>query len=497
MASKVTCIEAVVKKVIRKRTEKGFESLKIAIRGGRHSYIGASTVSKGVVVDVSGFNYTTQTSNKSLIRVGAGITLGNLYDKLWQSRMLYPGGSCPTVGLSGLTLGGGQGVVGRKYGLSADQVVEIRMVNSNGTDMIIDSERYPDLFWALRGGGNGNFGIVYEFTLWQYPIPEVNVDNLAYYYNPSEWHTVIRNWLDCITSDKFKNNDNVWSKLTVTPNEVFIGTHFAGTKQEYDNSVECLVEIPLGTTPAGYFPNTPAIHCTYTPDNYSGSIAFWADCVPTNQKCGTVENFKECDKQPTVCGGQPFSMNSAYQTDKLSDAGIQTIIDYMRNVENATHCTGASIMLDSLGGKINKVSSNSTAFPHRGSIVTYQFLSYFLKPCNQTAMEEWLYDFHRDMTKYTGPAAYRNYANLKLEDFNERYFLHNLKGLMSIKTKYDPDNIFNYSQSIEPAEQVTTPALPSRYLPYAIVGVLILVLGWALGRFTIFGHSADNRTHQD
>ncbi len=115
--------------------------------------------------------------------VGAGITLGKLYYELWNSfpnRLLYPGGTCPTVGLSGLTLGGGQGIVGRKYGLSIDQVVEFKMVNSTGKILTINSTSHEDLFWALRGGGNGNFGIVYEFTLERYRIPNKNKDYLIY-----------------------------------------------------------------------------------------------------------------------------------------------------------------------------------------------------------------------------------------------------------------------------------------------------------------------------
>ena len=155
----------------------------MAVRSGRHSYIGASTVSKGVVIDVSRFKYIQQHDDSGTMTVGAGLTLGHLYSELWKAtpkRLLYPGGSCPTVGLAGLTLGGGQGVVGRKYGLSTDQVVQMKMVNAAGEEMVVNNEAHEDLFWALRGGGNGNYGIVYEFTLKRYEIPSVSVDYLLY-----------------------------------------------------------------------------------------------------------------------------------------------------------------------------------------------------------------------------------------------------------------------------------------------------------------------------
>ena len=168
MANNKECIKAAMKYA-------NHHHLPIAVCGGRHSYIGASTADDGMVVDVSRIDYVQKRDDGSMV-VGAGITLGQLYYKLWKftPRLLYPGGSCPTVGLSGLTLGGGQGVVGRKYGLSADQVLEVKMVGAHGKEMVANNTMNTDLFWALRGGGNGNFGVVYEFTLKQHQIPNVN-----------------------------------------------------------------------------------------------------------------------------------------------------------------------------------------------------------------------------------------------------------------------------------------------------------------------------------
>lgn len=162
MANNSKCIQGVVNQVtsLRNYDRSKYQHLQIAVRGGRHSYIGASTKKNGVVVDVSRFDSIQQHDGDGLMTVGAGITLGKLYYQLWKSydpRLLYSGGSCPTVGLSGLTLGGGQGVTGHKYGLSADQVKEVKMVNSHGK---LNKSSHEDLFWALRGGGNGNYGIV-------------------------------------------------------------------------------------------------------------------------------------------------------------------------------------------------------------------------------------------------------------------------------------------------------------------------------------------------
>lgn len=108
----------------------------------------------------------------------------------------------------------------------------------------------------------------------------------------------------------------------------------------------------------------------YTPENYSGSIAFWAGCTYENQ-CGTTKDLERCIQLPTDCGGEPFRMNSGYQSGVLSDEGIYTIIKYMQKVEADTGCVNASIQLDTLGGKINQIESDSTAFPHRSNTFTY------------------------------------------------------------------------------------------------------------------------------
>ena len=501
MAKTPECIQDVVKKVRKIRTEgKEYSDLRIAIRGGRHSYIGASTVSKGVVVDVSRFDDVSQHNETELMTVGAGIILSKLYYHLWSSepnRLLYPGGTCPTVGLSGLTLGGGQGVIGRKYGLSADQVVELKMVNSTGDVMTINNMSHEDLFWALRGGGNGNFGIVYEFTLRRYVIPKLNKDYLIYFHNPSDWHTIITKWQEFITSATFKEDYNVWSQLTVTPSFLLIAFHIADNelKPKTVEGIEALAHVP-GTTSSGYHPNTPYIECFYTPNNYSGSIAFWAGCTKENQ-CGTTQNLIDCLELPTVCDGKPFRMNSGYQNKPLNDEGIKTIIDHILKIEELTGCLDASVQLDTLGGKINEVSPNSTAFPHRRNIITYQFLSYFFKGCNKTAMIKWQDDFHQSMLNCSGmtQGAYRNYANLNLTSHNKRYFLENLENLTEIKNTYDPDNIFSYSQSIPTEFQKIERRLFQifgDYWPlYFVVGCVVTIV-----IFLIY-HSRSRHPHQD
>ena len=140
------------------------------------------------------FQPTTDT-----IIMEVGNTLIEMYSKLWNlteearfpsssfPRSSFPGGTCPTVGLAGLILGGGQGIVGRDHGLACDNILEYQMVNATGDVLVVTDITYPDLFWALRGGGNGNFGIVYQVTLQRFEIPEQNADIIVYYHTPGDW----------------------------------------------------------------------------------------------------------------------------------------------------------------------------------------------------------------------------------------------------------------------------------------------------------------------
>lgn len=458
MADNVECLKAVIPYV-----KTHHKNLQIAVRSGRHSYIDASTASKGVILDVSRFKHIEQNKDGKSMRVGAGITLGDLYSKLWAEGLLYPGGTCPTVGLSGLTLGGGQGVTGRKYGLSSDQVVSVKMINAAGKEVVASSIENTDLFWALRGGGNGNFGVVYEFTLNRYKIPGTSKDYLITFPNSGEWQRVIDQWQGLITSDDFENDKDTWSQLAVSPASLHVAFHISGGDRE-----QYIETIKKGTT------QSELIGCEYTPGNYSGSIAFWAGCT-ANNACGTTEDLNKCLQHPTDCGGRAFRMNSGYQSGKLKEEGIKKIIHYMVEYDTPTPpCVNATLLLDTLGGKINEFLPHDTAFPHRENTFGYQFIAYLDYGCAEDHMEKWLNDFHREMLQFMSSGKYRNYANPNVKDYNQDYFMKNYPRLVQVKNKHDEHNVFRYSQSIPLSVKIERAIL--HYWPYAVAGIVVITM---------------------
>ena len=471
MATTPVCIQEVVSKV------KTY-NVPLAIRGGRHSYIGASTVSGGVVIDVSRFKEfkITPGPDYSKIEVGAGNNLGEIYSTLFKQGLLYPGGTCPGVGISGLTLGGGKGVLLRKYGLSSDQLIEAKLVGANSQVLTASTTSEPDLYWALRGGGNGNYGIAYQFTLKAYPIPPISKDIHFYFHDPSDWFTMISRWQECLQTPQFESHFGAWSRLTVTPNALIIVFRITGDVENTPPCIGDLQKVP-DTTPAGYKEDDAPLTCTYTPENYTGSLAYWGGCTKENS-CGSVEEFDKCITAPTDCGGQAFTMQSAYQDENyLSSDGIKSLISNMLKVNNNSviNCDKASVQLDSLRGELNAYAVNHTAFPHRTSAIAYQFLSYYDPPCNEEGMTEWFNDFMEEFTQFTSVGKYRNYANLDIPEHNTKYFLTNHERLKSVKTAYDKNNLFKYSQSITP--------LSEKVAMYALLGTALLVGAFGVYHF--------------
>ena len=142
----------------------------VAARCGGHSYAGWSSTS-GLIIDVtrmSGVNVSGSTAT-----VGAGTRLIDFYNGLAAHGRGVPGGSCPTVGIAGLTLGGGVGVVSRAYGLTSDNVQSLQIVTADGQVRTCSSSQNSDLFWACRGGGGGNFGVVTSFTFRTRPVGQI------------------------------------------------------------------------------------------------------------------------------------------------------------------------------------------------------------------------------------------------------------------------------------------------------------------------------------
>ena len=148
--------------------------LELVIRGGGHSYEGYC-VTGGLILDVSPMNDIQVNQTTNIATVGAGCNLWKLYTDLANltPQLSFPGGTCPTVGVSGFLLGGGMGFQDRTYGMGCDRVVGVTVVTADGDVLTADKNQNTELFWACCGGGGGNFGVVTQFKLQCHPMSHV------------------------------------------------------------------------------------------------------------------------------------------------------------------------------------------------------------------------------------------------------------------------------------------------------------------------------------
>ena len=155
--------------------------IKVAARSGGHSYIGASAANSAMIIDLrqlpGGISYD---EDRGLATISAATQLDSVQTSLAAHDRSIPSGSCPTVGIAGLALGGGLGCDARRSGLTCDALVSASVVLPSGEVITASADDHADLFWALRGGGGGNFGVVTSFTFRTFPATDRDIDTLVF-----------------------------------------------------------------------------------------------------------------------------------------------------------------------------------------------------------------------------------------------------------------------------------------------------------------------------
>jgi FAD/FMN-containing dehydrogenase len=154
-------------------------NLPLAVRGGGHNRAGFSVCDGGVVVDLSGMNRVEVNASKRVARAGAGSLVRDMDEATQRFGLATTMGGCPTVGIAGLTLGGGEGLLMSKFGAACDNLISAQLVTVDGRQVEASQNSNPDFFWAIRGGG-GNFGVVTALEYQLHPVTDVLAGTLLY-----------------------------------------------------------------------------------------------------------------------------------------------------------------------------------------------------------------------------------------------------------------------------------------------------------------------------
>jgi FAD/FMN-containing dehydrogenase len=402
-------------------------AVRIVPRSGGHSYGGYSTT-PGVIVDVSRLNRVSVDSSGHAA-VGSGTRLIDVYDRLWQRRLTVPAGTCPTVGIAGLALGGGIGFAARKLGLTCDNLVEATIVPADGNTLICNAASHPDLYWACRGGGGGNFGIVTRLVFRTHPVDRVATYTIQWPWTDAR--RVVQAWQTFAPHAP----DGLFCVLNLNAAgggspQITSAGQFFGTREQLESLIRPLVD-------AG----TPT-RVSITSRTYMEAVRLWAGCT------GTIA---QCHLQPQgQLGRATFKGKSDYANRPLSRRGIATLVGQIESRASGGPGSGI-VLLDSSGGAINRIGKGATAFVHRDGLFSLQYLAYWdvSAPASVArANLNFLRRFRKAMRPYVSGFAYQNYIDPELANWRHAYYGTNFNRLVAVKRRYDPGNVFRFRRSI-------------------------------------------------
>jgi hypothetical protein len=398
----------------------------LAIRGGGHNYADASS-SRGIIIATR--NMGSAKVNGASLTAQAGVRNADLAELLPKGRMLLPGGNCPGVGVAGLTLGGGIGPNAPWAGLTADRLRKVTMVTAAGDMVTASGTENPDLFWALRGGAGGNFGVVTDLEYEMVEAPVGKVTN---------------------------------AELTVTGHDaaVAVAVGFQQLRAEAERTV--------------------------TGNLYLGHAKHDVEAILTLQVLGDERTARELLSPLLAIVGMksdivqrdwwdayrwyitppspPYSFwdRSLYADDFLTGDAISAALDIVRRFpadDSDPERYGAMGIYGWVGGKVGEVASDATAYVHRKARILIEMSSGWSTPKDSSLpanpippeIKQWEESLWENLLPHTTGRSYQNFPDPGLTDWGAAYYGDNLAKLERLKAIWDPGRVFTYSQAIPPS----------------------------------------------
>ena len=403
----------------------------LRIRNGGHSYGGWSS-GPGLVADLAAMKSVTFDARTMTATVGAGARLADVYGALAAHGVAIGAGSCPTVGVTGLTLGGGVGVLSRAYGLTCDQVRAFAVVTADGTAHTVDAHTQPELFWALRGGGGG-LAAVTSVTFAVRRAPTIVRFFLQWPWSRAA--DVLAAWQEWTAGAPRE----LWStcKLLADPGSGLTAT-VAGTWIG-SGSVDRVLAALLRRLPA------PRFSSRHT-DSYGATMAAEAGCA------GLDPN--QCVTHALTPGSRlPFAATSSIVAKALPAAGVAAAVEAVANSMDVAPgvLVEAGISFDALGGAVADVGPGDTAFPWRSALALVQHTATWRSSAaghDPAPFDGFVRAARKSLAPWTGSSAYVNYADASIANFATAYWGSNLSRLRTVKRAVDPHGVFGFPQSV-------------------------------------------------
>ena len=396
------------------------EDVALVARSGGHSYIGQSGGTGAVVADLSRLRTVQLDRGAGEVEVGGGTQLIDLARALSAAGALVPAGSCPSVGIGGLALGGGIGLSGRELGLTCDRLVAATIVTADGRRRRVDTRSDESLFWALRGGG-GSFGIVTSLRLRVH-----RVTRAAYAVMSCPWaraDDMLAAW-QRLAVNAPRALMPILSLSAGSPPGVRVIAQHLGSEAELRRLLAPLTRIDGVRLSAGV-------------DDLLGLARRWAGCLDGP--------LAACHTRGTRPGGMldraAFAASSIYLRRGLNADGRRALLGRIESRRGS-----GTAILDAYGGAINAVRPDATAFPHRDVLGSVQILSYHA-PGAAAGPRAWVANTRATLARHGANGAYSNYADRSLRDWRRQYYGSNGDRLREVKRQVDPDGRFRFAQA--------------------------------------------------
>jgi FAD/FMN-containing dehydrogenase len=387
--------------------------LDVCVRGGGHNVAGRAVADDAVMIDLAEMKGTSVDPKARTVRAEGGLNWAELNGATAEHGLAVTGGAISTTGIAGLTLGGGLGWLMAKYGLAADNVLAVELVNAEGEVLDVTESSDPDLFWALRGGG-GNFGIATTFTYRLHPLEMVTGGLIAHPVEAAP--ELLRFYREAVAG--CPDDLTVFAVLAHAPDGSgaklsAMAVFHTGDEEQAEMDLAPFKEwgSPL-LVEVGRMPY-PVMNTILDDGFPAGSLNYWL---------------------------------SSFARD-LSDGLIDAMVERFASVPSPM----SAILLEHFHGAVTRVGVTDTAVPHRKEGWNLLIPSVWTDPAATDANVEWTRETHRAFGPHLEDARWLNYlGDDQRDDAVLAAYGPNFERLLELKRRYDPSNVFHHNHNIDP-----------------------------------------------
>jgi FAD/FMN-containing dehydrogenase len=396
--------------------------LLLSIRSGGHNVGGMGICDDGLVIDLSQMKYTRVDPKAKTVVAGGGCTWGDVDHATHVFGLATPSGVVSTTGVGGLTLGGGLGHLTRNYGLTIDNLLSVDMVLADGSFVTANADQNQDLFWAVRGGG-GNFGVITSFTFRLHNVDKVYAGPIL--YDISETKEVMK-WYQQFIRNAPDELNGFFAFIIVPPGPPF--------PEQYHMKKMC------GVVWAYSGPMDKA------EEAFKPIRAFKK---PTIDLAGPIP---QPALQAMFDGLYPTGMQWYWRSDFVNELGDEVIEKHFQ-YGSTMPTLWSSMHMYPINGAASRVKKNDTAWNYRDANWAMVILGVDPDPANLEKISAWSKQYWDAVHPYCAGGAYLNFISDEGESRVKASYGDNYERLVTIKNKYDPDNLFRVNQNIKPVQK--------------------------------------------